>query len=201
MPFYQVFTPYSLRYKSTITASESYSATRTALTFTSGGTSYGRIFQLPLVPKGVFRSSYPDVTVKITVGLDNSVRTTHDSDPKFILTNGYVGNYGMGFELRDENGPHCQGIQGIVGTTLTSRTVFTGKSCASSSPLPDEFTMIIKPNERWGTCYHASDTGIISLASYTRNFLLRNGLYLEVYRESTSERYVFNYIIVEIHEN
>jgi len=150
------------------------------------------------VPKEVFKNNY-GVTVKITVGMDSNVRKSYDDDPKFILSDGIVGHYGIGFELRDDSAA-CQGIQGVVGTTLSSRTVFTGKS-DSSSVLPDEFTMIIKPNEYWGTCYHASDTGIISPVSYTRYFSLRNGLYLEVYREDTSERYVFNYIIVEVYQN
>lgn len=199
VPFYQVYTPYTLRAKATFY--ESYRITTSALTFSSGGRSYGRIFKLPLLPKGAFRRSNPDVTIKIKVGLDNTVRTSRDSDPKFILSDGYPSRYGMGFELRDENGAHCRGIQGITGTALGTRSVFTGAS-SSSSILPEEFTMIIKPSERWGSCYHASDSGVISLASYTcPSLILTNGLNLEVYRESTSEHYTFNYIIVEIHQN
>jgi len=87
-----------------------------------------------------------------------------------------------------------------VGTTLSSRTVFTGKS-DSSSVLPDEFTMIIKPNEKWGMCYHASDTGIISPVLYTKHLPLQNGLYLKVYREEASAFYALNYIMVEIYQN
>ena len=201
VPFYRVYTPRALRSKAEFF--ETYSSTTTALTFSTGGrTSYGRIFKLPLVPKGVFSSNYADVTVKITVGLDNTVRNHRDSDPKFILSDGYDNlRYGMGFELRDENGPHCRGIQGRVGNILSPRTTFTGKS-SSTTALPDEFVMIINPSERWGTCYHASDTGVISLVSYTcSSLLLSNGLYLEMYRESTSEHYVLNYIIVEVHQN
>ena len=199
VPFYRVYTPYTIRSASTIY--ETYSISRTALTFSSGSTSYGRLFKVPLVPEGVFHANYADITVKITVGLDRAARTSHDSDPKFILSDGYDSHYGMGFELRDENGPHCQGIQGRIGSSLDNRRTFAGKT-SSSSILPEEFTMIINPYERWGTCYHASDTGVISLASYTCSYLtLTKGLYLEVYRESTSEHYVFNYIIVEIHQN
>ena len=199
VPFYRVYTPRTLRAKANFF--QTYSSTTTALTFSSGGSLYGRIFKLPLLPKGVFSNNYADVTVKITVGLDNTVRTSRDSDPKFILSDGYDSRYGMGFELRDENGPHCRGIQGRVGTTLNYRTTFTGAS-SSTSTLPEEFTMIINPSERWGTCYHASDTGVISLTSYTSSsLLLSNGLYLEMYREGTNEHYVLNYIIVEIHQN
>ena len=200
VPFYRVYTPRTLRSKAEFF--DTYSFTATALTFSSGGMLLGRMFKLPLLPKGVFTSNYADVTVKITVGLDNTVRNSRDSDPKFILSSGYDNtSFGMGFELRDENGLHCRGIQGIVGTTLHSKKIFTIERTISRV-LPEEFTMIINPSERWGTCYHASDTGVISLVSYTCSSLaLTNGLYLEVYREGAGEYYIFNYIIVEIHQN
>ena len=64
---------------------------------------------MPLVPEGVFHANNADITVKITVGLDRAVRTgSQDSDPKFILSDGYDDSHdGMGFELRDEGTRHC----------------------------------------------------------------------------------------------
>ena len=201
VPFYQVYTPRTLHDKAEFY--ESYTISNTAITWTSSGSSYGRIFKLPLVPKGIFTTDYADITVKITLGRDSTVRNSRDSDPKFILSDGYDNlRYGMGFELRDENsGPHCRGIQGRVGTTLSLRTVAVGTS-SSTTALPEQFTMVINPSERWGTCYHGSDAGVISLASYTCPYLaLTNGLYLEMYREGTTEHYALNYVIVEIHQN
>lgn len=201
VPFYRVYTPYTLQSKATFY--ESYGITHTSLTFSSSSADlYGRMFQIQLVPKGVFHADNVDVTVKITAGLDNTVRTTYDSDPKFVLSDGYdESHYGIGFEVRDEGSQHCRGIQGIVGATLDSRRTYSGSS-SSSSVLPEQFTMIINPSERWGACYYGSDSGVVSLASYSVSYLsLTNGLYLDVYREGTTEFYEFNYIIVEIHQN
>jgi len=197
LPFYRVYTPYSLRSKAEFF--EPYSLSRTALTISSGGRTEGRLFKLPLISKGVFKSNIADITVKITVGLDNSNRDAGDSDPKFMLSHGRDGYYGIGFEMRDES-VRCRGVQGVMGTTLSSETTYSGASHISKQ-LPEQFTMIIKPSERWGSCYHSVDSGVISPVYYSRYPYLTEGLYLEVYREGTSERFTFHYIIVEIYEN
>ena len=197
LPFYRVYTPYSLRSKAEF--SESYSVTRTALTFSSGSTSYGRLFKLPLIPGNVFRSSLADITVKITVGLDNTIRNSADSDPKFLLSHGQDGRYGIGFEMRDDS-VRCQGVEGVMGSSLGSRKTHNGASHLSE-PLPEQFTMIINPSERWGSCYHSVDSGVISPTYFNYYPYLTKGLYLEVYREHTGEQYSFNYIIVEIYGN
>ena len=197
LPFYRLYTPYSLHSKAEFF--EPYSSSRTALTMNSGSRSHGRLFKLPLIAKGVFNSNTADITVKITVGLDNSVRETSDSDPKFMLSHGKDGYYGIGFEMRDEN-VRCQGIKGVMGSTLTSKTTYGGANHISE-PLPEQFTMIFNPSERWGSCYHSVDSGVISPVYYSNYPYLTEGLYLEVYRESATERYSFQYIIVEIYGN
>jgi len=200
VPFYRLYTPYSLRSKAEF--SERYSTcTRTALAYTATGThTYGRLFKLPIIPQGVFTSDTADITVKITVGLDNDIRSSTDSGPKFFLSHGQDGDYGMGFEMRDENIP-CRGIEGSMENTLNNRYVHDQPS-HSSKPIPEQFTMILNPSERWGSCYHSVDSGVISPTYFSRyRPYLTKGLHLEVYRESTSEQYTFNYIIVEVFEN
>jgi len=197
VPFYRVYTPYTLRYLSNTEFFENPSTTTsTALTFFRGSLSYRRLFKLPLIPWGVFHTS-DEVTVKITVGLDSGIRTG-DSDPKFILSDGQDGNSGIGFEMREE-AIRCQGIEGTTGATLQSRRTYPGAQ-HTSEILPEQFTMILKPAERWGSCYHAVDSGIISPVYFSRRLNLSRGLYLEVYREGATENYTFNYIIVEIYE-
>jgi len=197
LPFYQVYTPTSLRSKAKFC--ESYSLTSTALTINGGSKSYGRLFKLPLIEKDVFQSNTADITVKVTVGLDSSVRDKGDSDPKFMLSDGRDGYYGIGFEMRDDS-VRCRGVQGVMGSTLNSKTTYSGASHISNQ-LPEQFTMIFNPSERWGSCYHSVDSGVISPVYYSRYPYLTEGLYLEVYREDISEQYSFHYIIVEIYEN
>ena len=129
------------------------------------------------------------------MGLQKAMRS-YDSDPKFLLSDGI---YGIGFEMREE-AIRCRGIQGAMGEVLSSR-LSTGGASHQASILPEQFDIIIKPTEYWGSCYFATDSGLISPVSYTRRINPQQGLWLEVYAEGTHERYLFNYIIVEIHEN
>ena len=102
--------------------------------------------------------------------------------------------------MRDEStAVRCQGIQGTMGDYLNSRSTRGGAS-HQSSLLPEEFVLTIKPTEYWGSCYFATDSGLISPVTYSRWIDPRKGLWLEVYAEGISEKYLFNYIIVEIHE-
>ena len=195
MPFYQLYTPTDIRFKAEFTATYD-SFTTTAITYDTGGTSRGRLFKLNLLPPDLL-SSRADIVVVVTVGIDNTIRSG-DSDPKFFLSDG---TNGIGFEMREESSANrCRGIQAIMGDTHTSYTTITGADHESSF-LPEQFVMTMKSSQRWGSCYNAIDSGVISPVSYTRSISLNKGLYLEVYREDTSEKYVFNYIMVEIHEN
>ena len=174
----------------------SYSAT--FITFESSSSNYlPRLFKLPLIPGDMF-TYYSDITVKITVGLQKAI-CSYDSDPKFFLSDGSYG-IAIGFEMREE-ATRCQGIQGTMGDALPSRSIRPGGASHQSSVLPEEFVFTIKPNEDWGSCYFAADSGLISPTTYTGRINPQRGLCLEVYAEDSTKKYLFNYIIVEIHEN
>lgn len=155
-----------------------------------------RLFRIRLIPPNVLASD-ANVEVVITVGLDREARN-RDSDPQFFLSDGISG---IGYQMREESlGTRCRGIQAAMGDTLSSRAAFQGVS-HTSDILPEQFVMTIKPHRLWGVCYHAVDTGIISPIRFTRTLFPDRGLWLEVYRENSSEQYTFNYIKVEIHEH
>ena len=194
MPFYRLYTPSILRSNAEFTSSYSYSAT--GLTFGTDSTSYKRLFKLPLIP-GAMLSRGADVTVVVTVGLQSAIRNSYDSDPKFLISDG---ERGIGFDIRDGTSAQCRGVQGLMGDTMTGYSYFSGTS-GQSTIESEEFTLTISPSQRWGSCYYAGDSGIISPISYSQYIYLDRGLWLEAYRESSSERYVINYIIVDIHEN
>jgi len=193
MPFYKLYTPRVIRSEAEFTTSY-YNYSTTAITFAAGSPSYGRLFKLPLIGSNVL-TRYADITVKITVGLQNAIRSG-DSDPKFFISDG---QRGIGFEMREE-AVRCQGMQALMGDVLTSRSVRGGAS-HQSSHLPEEFVITLAPRQYWGSCYFAVDSGLISPAYYGYTLYLDQGLSLEVYAEHTGEQYLINYIIVEIHEN
>ena len=138
-----------------------------------------------------------DITVVITVGLQNAIRNRKDSDPKVFLSDG---DNGIGFDIRDGVAPRCEGAQASMGNKLANDTDYDAVS-SESNILSEEFVLTISPSQKWGSCFFAADSGMISPVSYTQSINLDKGLWIEVYREGTSEEYVFNYIIVEIHEN
>ena len=193
MPFYRLYTPRDIRVDAELTDAY-YNYSTTAITFNGGSLTYSRLFKLPLISRGLLTYS-ANVVVKITVGLQNDIRS-HDSDPKFLLSDG---DYGIGFEMREE-AVRCQGIQGSMGDVLSSR-ITRGGASHESSTLPEEFVLTIKPSRYWGSCYFAVDSGLISPVYYSRRLNPSKGLWLELYGEHTNERYLINYIIVEIHEN
>ena len=172
------------------------SVTTTELRYMTAGISNGRLFKLPLVPANVLKST-ADVVAVITVGLESGARNL-DSDPKFFLSDGQSG---IGFKMREEGvRDRCRGIQATMGNTFTSSSTFAGVT-HTSTVLPEEFVISIKPRRRWGSCYTAIDSGLISPIGYTRSISPCQGLWLEVYRENVNEQYTINYIKVDIHEN
>ena len=193
MPFCRLYTPHDIRFGAELTRAY-YNYLTTAITFTGGSSGYSRLFKLPLISVGVLTYS-ANITVKIIVGLQKAIRS-HDSDPKFLLSDG---DTGIGFEMREE-AVRCQGIQGLMGDVLSSWSIRGGAS-HQSSILPEQFVLTINPSKYWGSRYFAADSGLISPVSYSRRINPSKGLWLELYGESSDERYLINYIIVEIHEN
>lgn len=196
IPFYQLYTPSIIKSKAEFTSNYHYSAT--GLTF--NGDSYTsrdkRLFKLPLIPATVLNHN-ADISVVITVGLQSEIRDNADSDPKFFLSDG---DNGIGFDIRDGIHPRCEGIQAYMGDEMTGDKDFDAPR-SETRILSEEFVLIISPSQQWGSCYFAADSGLISPVSYTQSISLDQGVWLEVYREGSSEEYVINYIIVEIHEN
>ncbi|XP_065916429.1 uncharacterized protein [Dysidea avara] len=201
IPFYKLYTPYDILGNAEFTTEYS-QYTSTALKFDGDTTPGKRIFKLPLIPNGILYS-YSDITVVVTVGLDNEKRDNaqkyYDSDPKFLLSDGRTG---IGFDVRDEldNRAICNGMQATMGETLSSVASFSG-SPHQYSILPEEIVLTLKPSQRWGSCFIAANSGVISPVKYTRSIHPDQGLWLEVYREDSGERYTFIYIKIEIHEN
>ena len=192
IPFYKVYTPSDIVSKAEFTSTYTYNAT--TLNFHTDVTDYRRLFRLPLLKKNVL-SVDADIVVVVTTGLDSGIRS-EDSDPKFFISDG---SNGVGFEMREE-ADRCRGMEAVMGSTATARKVYPSAS-HNSSILPEQFVLTIKPSQKWGSCYHSADSGLISPVAYTRSINLDQGLWLEVYREGSNEQYAFNYIKVEIHEN
>ena len=197
MPFYRLYTPADIVERAEFTNNYT-SYTATSITFGTGSTStyLRRLFRLPLMSGGIL-SSDANIVVKITVGLDNDIRSG-DSDPKFLISDG---EYGVGFEFREEDSMHCRGVQGMMGDFIDKFSRQNGVTYSASTLLPEEFVVTLAPSRKWGSCFSSIANGLLSSATYDQDINLNERLWLEVYGEDINEQYEFNYIIVEIHEN
>ena len=194
IPFFKVYAPFDFRTEADFIASSA--VTGVTVFYNTGGVTNGRLLRLPLIPANVLQNG-ADIVAVITVGLGVG-GIGGDSHPQFYLSDGITG---LGFQMREEStGNRCRGRVATMGNVLSSISTVSGATHISSV-LPDEFVLTVKPQRFWGSCYNSADSGMIYPVRYTRTISASRGLWLEVYRESTSERYTFNYIKVEIHEN
>jgi len=87
-----------------------------------------------------------------------------------------------------------------MGNSYSSSRLLSGPT-RHSSTLQEQCTLSFKPSQRRGSCYSASDSGVITPVSYTQSIFPNQGMWLEMYKEDGGEKYAINYIKVEIHES
>ena len=122
-----------------------------------------------------------------------------DHDPRFGISDG---KSFLGFLMPDKgNYPTlapCYGTEAdIVNKILLNAKTGTG-SLVSSRKYSSEIQLQIRPKERWGSCHTEHDEGYTNIAKYQHHLDLSQGLYLEMYRADTGERYRIKYIKVGV---
>ena len=178
------------------------STTTHQMTFNAGSKEFELLLRVALVAPGVLVDGTP-MTVEITVANDVSIGETIDSDPNYGLSDGT--NF-IGFETVDQdNYPSlapCFGSQASSGETKTSDEYLEWMTALvpTDSFFPDQFvfTLALKPDKPWGSCFTAHGGGHTKTASYTRQLALSHGLALEVYRDHKEERVGIKFIKVTI---
>jgi len=172
------------------------------MTFNAGSQDLELLLRVALVAPGVLVDGTP-LTVEITVANDVSIGETSDSDPSYGLSDGT--NF-TGFETVDRENyfkfAPCFGTQSSSGDTKTSNEAFESMTAfvSTDSFFPDQFvfTLALKPDKPWGSCFTTHGGGYTKTASYTRQLLLSHGLALELYRGDRKERVGIKFIKVTI---
>jgi len=155
----------------------------------SGGWAADTRLQIPIVPAGRF-SANASITVKITAALDGSMlnQQSVDRDPQISITDGRVMNE---YEIRDINNypnvPPCRALS----ASGTQKTLPTG-------PVPDQFTFLFKPAERFGACSTAQNSGFINVDTFNNQLDLSLGISLRLRMEDAHEDFRYYYFLVEI---
>ena len=171
------------------------------LTFNAGSVNNAALLKVPMMPAGVVRDSML-LTVDIIVAHDVSIGQGTDSEIRYGVSDG---TRFIGFEACDKgsygsNSP-CYGIEGVSGSTLTSRRYESVTPRPSDSFYPGQFVFTLKLDERWGSCYTAHDGGFVRTAGYNNRLMLSKGIILEVYKEDSGERVGIRFIKVAIKQD
>ena len=182
--------------------SESRSTTADQMTFNTSSRDHELLLRVPLVAAGDLEDG-TSLTVEITVANDVSIGETSDSDPNYGLSDGT--NF-IGFETVDKwnyfDWAPCFGTQGISGETKTSHENLEERTALvpQTSFYPDQFvfTLALKQDKRWGSCFTVHGGGYTKTANYTRQLLPSHGLALEVYKGTKDERVGIKFIKVTL---
>ena len=144
--------------------------------------------QLPLVPAGRF-SANASITIKITVALNGTMLSQPvDRDPRIGITDGRVMNENYMVDVANyPSYPPCYARE----ASRTDRTV-------SAGPVPDQFTFLFKPAERFGACFSAQNSGLVNVATFNNQLDLSLGISLRFGMHEADESIRYYYFLVEI---
>ena len=162
----------------------------------TGGRNADTRLQVPIVPAGRF-SANASATIKITAALDGTMlnQISVDKDPQIGITDGNVANV---YQIHDINNypdsshnyPDLSPC-GALSATGTRKTLPTG-------PVPDLFTFLFKPAERFGACSTAQNGGYINVATFNNQIDLSLGISLRIRMGEADEDIRYYYFLVEI---
>ena len=173
--------------------------TNEQITFNAGSINHAALLKVPMIPSGVLRHSTP-LTVKIVVANDVSIGRTEESDNRYGVSDG---SSFIGFHVPDKasyvNRPPCYGVEGPSGASLIGLTYINRLSPrANDSFYPGQFTITLRMDDRWGSCYTTHDGGYTNTAVFNNRLVISKGLTLEVYKDEAVERVGIKYIKVTI---
>ena len=136
------------------------------LTFSAGSTTSAALLKDPMIPACACKDS-PPLAVEITVAIDLSVEQGPDSDTNYGVSDG---SRFSGFHLADkldyEDHSPWYRIEGLYGSTLTSKQYLPIKPKPSVSVYPGQFVFTLMLDGRWDSCYFALDGSLVRTASY-----------------------------------
>ena len=128
--------------------------------------------------------------------MDTALADSSDHDPRIGINDG---TSFVGFSVLDiynyNNVPPCFSVEctstdGLIHSRRNDRAGIRVSSWNYSS----EITIQIKPNDQWGSYHTEHDEGHVKIGNYKHKLDMTKGLYLEMYRSHSGERYNLHYI-------
>lgn len=162
------------------------------------------IFRILLIPKGELADE-ADITVKMKVGVVLPEPQQQRDPMSYMISDGHKA---FGIQLLDPN--HDYATKGpymaVEGTSARNQLTDPKVNDVSIDPTtshnnPDQFELTFKPSETFGSAYCAIDEGSKITAMYSDVLELSKGLWFELYRFKSKERYTINYIEITVYED
>ena len=166
----------------------------------AGKVSYERLIQAELIAPNILTAT-DSVVVKLTVAMDTVLADSSDHDPTLGISDGtsFIGFIAVDKDNYGSSSP-CYNIEGdATNTNLNNRVYGSTGTKVNSRAYSSEIIIQIKPNDRWGSCHTEHDEGHVNIVNYQRKLDISKGLYLQMYRADTNEKYYIEYIVVDIH--
>ena len=158
------------------------------------GVSKQRALQIQLVAPNILTST-DSVTVTMVVAVDVSYANSNDHDPYTGVSDGmsFIGIY-----AQDRNSYPCRIREGNSNTAMLTQINYIYGPAVTSKCYSSEIKIQLKPAEQWGSCHTEHDGGYTNVGNYQCLLDPSRGLYLEIYRDDTAEKYCIKYIVVDV---
>ena len=159
-----------------------------------------RVIHAELIAPNTLKTT-DDVVVTLTIAMDTTLADSNDHDPIFGISDG---TSFIGFQAADKDNyaaaSPCYKMEGdATGISLINTIHDSTSPKVNSRHYSSEITIRIKPNDRWGSCHTEHDEGHVNIVNYQHTLDMTKGIYFQMYREGTTEKYYLNYIVATIH--
>jgi len=182
-----VITPRYAQERATVIGNSTTFETR-SIYIGSGGQAADTRLQIPIVPAGRF-SANASSAIKITAALDGRMLNERsDRDPLIGITNGRVTYEYVISDTNNYPTVPCN-AQNASGSA---------KTLPPTVPVPDQFTFLFKPAERFGACFTAQNGGFVNVATFDDQLDLSLGVSLRLRMDGAHEDIHYYYFLVEI---
>ena len=121
--------------------------------------------------------------------MNGGMLNSGDRDPIVGVTDGSMENT---FWIVDINNYPVHAPCFPIGATGALPKTF------STGPVPDQFTFLFKPAERFGACSSAIHGGYVNVGIFNNQLDLSRGINLQIRKPESHEDYLFYYLLVEI---
>ena len=169
------------------------------LEFLAGKAHNERLLQAELIAPNILTAT-DSVVVTLTIAMDTVLADSYDHDPMFGVSDG---TSFIGFVVIDKRNyateAPCYKWEGDITGTILQNIITDSTGSVSSRHFSNVVTMQIKPNDQWGSCHTGHDEGHVRIETFQHRLDLTKGLYFEMYRHETPERYRIEYIAAEVY--